>query len=73
MARYGGALLKRIGLTIQKKRRALSLSQLETAHRAGMSSHYLSEIERGKRNLSVVMLDHIASALEIKLFELLKK
>jgi transcriptional regulator with XRE-family HTH domain len=73
MARYGGALRKRVGLAIQARRRVLGLSQDEIARRARLSNPYVSQIETGKRNPSLVTLDCIATALEMKLFELLKE
>lgn len=63
----------RIGLNIRNIRNSLKLSQEELAFRAGIDRSYLSEIENGYKNLSVLVLDQIASALEVDAAELLKK
>ena len=60
-----------IGSNIRKLRTAKGLSQEELAFRAEIDRSYLSEIENGHKNLSVMVLDQIASALEVDLRELL--
>lgn len=55
----------RIGLNLQNLRRARQLSQEELAARADVNQSYLSDIERGVRNPSVMVLDRIAKALSI--------
>jgi transcriptional regulator with XRE-family HTH domain len=52
-----------IGANIRRLRKAKGLSQEELALRAEIDRSYLSEIENGHKNLSVVMLDQIAEAL----------
>jgi DNA-binding XRE family transcriptional regulator len=48
---------------LEKKRQSLAISQEELARRAGLSRTYLSDIERGLRNISVVTLTKIATAM----------
>ena len=44
---------------------ARALSQEELAHHADVHQTYLSGVERGKRNASVLVLDRIAKALGV--------
>ncbi len=59
-----GTIKARVGEAIRSKRLELGLSQEEVAHAAGISVTYLSECERGKRNLATVNLVRIAGALQ---------
>ncbi|MFT3726126.1 MAG: helix-turn-helix transcriptional regulator [Hyphomonadaceae bacterium] len=63
----------RIGLNVQRLRRAKDLSQEELASRADIHQTYLSGVERGRRNPSVLILDRIAKALGADIEELLKR
>src|ERR1044071_6503235 len=48
-------------------RSRLGISQEELAWRAGLHRTYVSDIERGARNLSLESIDKLAKALEIPL------
>jgi len=48
---------------LRRERQHQALTQQELAHRAGISRAYLSEIERGKRDLSVTVLVKLQQAL----------
>jgi transcriptional regulator with XRE-family HTH domain len=61
-----------IGSNIRKLRKAQGFSQEELAFRAEIDRSYLSEIENGQKNLSVLMLDQIAAALGVEMKELLE-
>lgn len=63
---------KRIGLNVQQWRRARGLSQEELAHRAHVHQTYLSGVETGRRNPSVVVLQRIAEALDGDIEDLTK-
>ena len=63
----GGALLEAIGISVSKRRIELGMSQEELARRAGVHRTYISDVERGVRNVSILTLERIASALEIPL------
>lgn len=56
-----------IGTNIRKARNSKKLSQEEFAYKVGMDRSYLSEIENGHKNLSVIMLEQIAAALGVKI------
>jgi transcriptional regulator with XRE-family HTH domain len=61
---------KRIGLNVQNLRRAAGLSQEELADRASVHQTYLSGVEQGKRNPSILVLDRIAQALGADIHDL---
>jgi len=53
-------LRDRVGSNIQRLRREKKLSQEELADRAGIHQTYLSGVEGGKRNPSVLVLAQLA-------------
>lgn len=63
----------RVGLNLQAFRRERALSQEELAHRADIHQTYLSGVERGRRNPSILVLQRIAAALDIDLEDLTRK
>ena len=56
-------LRERIGLNVQRPRRNKELSQEELAHRARIHQTYLSGVEHGRRNPSLLVLERVAKAL----------
>ena len=64
---------QRVGLNLQALRRAKGLSQEELAHRSGIHQTYLSGVERGKRNPSVMVMSRIAAALDADVEDLVRK
>lgn len=58
------------GATIRKYREQRGLSQEEFAGQAGLDRTYVSGIERGRRNPSLLTIQRLAVALGIKLDEL---
>jgi len=61
---------KRLGKAIRKSRLRLDISQQELAKRAGLHRTYISDLERGTRNISVCSVGKIAEALEIPIGDL---
>ncbi|EJM97516.1 MULTISPECIES: helix-turn-helix domain-containing protein [unclassified Herbaspirillum] len=59
------------GLNVRKARRLKEISQEELAFRADISRTYLSEVERGERNISVNNMEALAIALDLTLPDLL--
>lgn len=59
------------GLNVRRARRLKEISQEELAFQADISRTYLSEVERGERNISVDNMEALSIALEINLPELL--
>jgi transcriptional regulator with XRE-family HTH domain len=63
---------ERFGSAVRDRREALGLTQEEFAARAGIHRTYLSDIERGSRNVSLVNIERVASALSLKVSELFR-
>ena len=68
MANY----LVNLGISIRKRREILHLSQESLAERCGFDRTYISMLERGKRNLSLLNLIKLAKGLNITVSELTK-
>jgi transcriptional regulator with XRE-family HTH domain len=62
-----------LGQSIRLRRLALGLSQEKLAEAAGLHWTYISSIERGKRNVSLVNIVKIAKALGVSPSELLSE
>jgi transcriptional regulator with XRE-family HTH domain len=62
--------LQNLGEAIRVRRLALGLSQEELASRASVHRTYLSDIERGTRNITLGMLAQVANALNMTLASL---
>ena len=62
--------LAAFGLNVRKRRESLDLTQIEAAERADLDSTYISGIERGVRNPSLVSIARVAKALDITVSEL---
>lgn len=63
---------KLLGVAIRKRRLALGLTQEQLAERADLHWTYISGIERGQRNVSIVKLYHVATALQVQVRDLVK-
>jgi transcriptional regulator with XRE-family HTH domain len=55
---------KLVGDNVRHQRTALNMTQEQLAERSGFSQQYLSDLERGRRNPTVVTLYELAQALE---------
>ena len=69
-SKLGDASLKiKFGAVVRRYRRRLCISQEELAWRANMHRTYLADIERGGRNLSLLAIVRLISALRVPLTE----
>ena len=62
----------RFGQKVKKYRLKKNLSQESLANKANIDRTYIPSIEKGERNVSIIIVEKIANALEIpikKLFE----
>lgn len=66
------AVQSRVSRNIQRIRREKDLSQEEVAHRADVHQTYLSGVETGKRNPSILVVERIAKALGVDISEIFK-
>lgn len=64
------SLQEKIGRTIQKIRKERHISQEKLALEAGVDRRYLSDVENGKRNLSVEIIERIADYFGINVSEI---
>ena len=72
MARAFHPILSNLGVAIRLLRQQRGLSQEALAHLAAIDRSYMSGIERGRRNLSLLNMARIAAALRVPLTELLQ-
>ena len=59
-----------LGRRLRELRKLTGLSQEKMAEQAGVNAKYYSEIERGKRNVTVKVLDKIVTNLGVTMEEL---
>ena len=60
----------KFGKRIKKLRNSQGISQEELAFRCNISKNYLSDVERGTRNVSLQAIEKIAKGLKVKESEL---
>ena len=65
-------ILKNFGKTIRQLRLEKQISQEEFADMCGMHRSYMSDVELGKRNISLDNINKIAKALNISVAQLFK-
>ncbi|KAA5930307.1 MULTISPECIES: helix-turn-helix domain-containing protein [Pantoea] len=59
------SLLKAFGQNICQLRKELKLSQEQLAERAQLDRTYVSSVERGQRNISLLNICKLAAALDV--------
>ena len=57
------------GQKVKLMRKAKELSQEDLAKKSGLNRPYISAIEKGKRNISLEVIEKLAEALEIEIKE----
>jgi transcriptional regulator with XRE-family HTH domain len=62
---------KLVGRNVRRIRVARDMTQEQFAERSGFSQQYISDLERGRRNPTIVSLYELAQALETTPIELL--
>ena len=63
---------KLVGRNFSRLRRERGLTQEQVEERSGFSQQYLSSLERGRRNPTVITLYELAQALGVEHLELVK-
>ena len=66
-------LLTRLGDRIRKLRKQRGWTQVEMAEKVGIDRSFLADVERGKRNISILNLELIAKGLKVSLSQLLAR
>ncbi len=65
-------LKKAFGNAVREYRKKAGLSQEALAEKSGLHRTYISDIERGDRNVSLVNIRRLAKAMKIKVSDLVK-
>jgi DNA-binding XRE family transcriptional regulator len=60
------------GFAVKLRREGMKLTQEELADKAGIHRTYLSDIERGTRNVSLINIERLAIALSVPMSELFR-
>lgn len=63
---------KRFGDKLREFRKQKRISQEELAFKSGLHRTYISDIERGARNVSLKNIEKIAKALSVPINKILK-
>ena len=66
-------VLVRFGERLREVRLEADISQERLAELAGLHRTYVSSVERGLRNISLVNIDRLARALKVPLTELMPR
>ncbi|MDE8347569.1 MAG: helix-turn-helix transcriptional regulator [Acidocella sp.] len=61
-----------VGRNFARLRKAKGLTQEEVEARSGVSQQYLSSLERGRRNPTVITLYELAQVLEVSVADLVQ-
>ncbi len=64
-------ILRALGEELRARRVERGISQEELADRAGLHRNYVGLLERGQRNVTVLVLQDLAGALKVSLSELI--
>lgn len=64
-------ILKNFGNAVREQRKKCGYSQEELSFRAGLHRTYIGMIERGEKNVTLINIEKIAKALNIKIKDLL--
>lgn len=58
-----------VGKRVRELRNSIGISQEELADLAGLDRTYITSVECGKRNISIVNIEKLAKALKVSLAE----
>lgn len=59
----------RVGLRVKQLRNKIGISQEELADKAGLDRTYITSVECGKRNISIVNIEKLSTCLGVSLAE----
>ena len=62
----------RFGQKVRKLRLKRGLSQVEMAYRFGIDRGHISDLERGKKNVCLPMLEVLSKGFEVSVSELMR-
>ncbi|MDY6386431.1 MAG: helix-turn-helix transcriptional regulator [Fibrobacter sp.] len=67
------SLQKDLGITIKALRAEKGVSQEKLALSTGIDRRYMSDIENGRRNISLEIIEKLAAFFEMKVSELIQR
>ena len=70
--RHRPDIRERFGFAVKARREELKLTQEDLAEKSGIHRTYLSDVERGARNLSLINIERLAKALALSMSELFR-
>jgi transcriptional regulator with XRE-family HTH domain len=73
MGKKKADIRERFGFAVKTRREELGMTQEDLADKAGIHRTYLSDVERGSRNLSLINVERVAHALSLSLPELFQR
>jgi transcriptional regulator with XRE-family HTH domain len=68
-----GSVARLLGTSVRGHRKARKLTQEVVAERAGLSTNYMGNIERGEYDVTVAVLQRVACAMDTRASVLLDK
>ena len=71
MNRDDRRFLERVGFRVRERRLAAGLTQAQLAAKCGLHRTFVGSVERGERNVALLSLRRIATALRVTPAELL--
>lgn len=66
-------MIARLATRVRAAREALGLPRRELSERSGVSPRYLAQLEAGEGNISVILLERVAIALNVRIEDLLSE
>lgn len=73
MSHPSDSLRNRFGKAVRERRLELGLTQEQLAYEAGLNRSYITDIERGARNLSLTNIARLVHALDSTIPEFFKQ
>lgn len=67
------SLQKNLGITLKALRAEKGVSQEKLALNTGIDRRYMSDIENGRRNISLEIIEKLAAFFELKVSELFQR
>ncbi len=67
-----GDITSRFGSRLRELRRQRNLTQMQMAQRFGIDRSYISEVERGRKSVSLVILELIAMGFHMSLSDVMQ-
>ncbi len=66
-------LIERVATRVRAARGALGLPRRTVSERSGVSPRYLAQLEAGEGNISILLLNRVANALNVRIDDLLRE